>query len=143
MKITVAKTELETKAKTLAFGALQAFVDFGTDDGHGGRVFDKAKLDLILTRYQERAPLNVYSLPTPSTAGNWNPAKADEIIAARRKVCFGEGAMPKCDFNVDNLCQHPGCKTCPGKQRNAGALEGYLALPYSTCPANKWNSIKL
>lgn len=144
MNITVAQTELEAEAAKMEFGALQAFTDFSTDDGHGGRVFEKAKFDLILYRYRRRSAPNQYALPpAPNLPGNWNPLHAKEIIEARRQICYGDGTTSKCEFNVDDLCQHVGCKTCPGKQRNAGALLGYLAQPYATCPANKWNGIKL
>ncbi len=143
MKVTVAQTELESAAQTLEFGALTTLNEFGTDDGKGGRVFDFEKLALILRRYERRSAQTPVYLPPPATAALWNPAKAQEIIAARRKICFGEGSVPKCDWNMDDLCQHPGCKTCPGKQKNSGTLSANLQKPFWACPANKYNQIKL
>jgi hypothetical protein len=134
----VAQTELDAAVPTLGFGAEHAFKEFGVDDGKGNRVFDTAIWQRIIHSYTGKAPAPApvaYTAPTP-----WQPDKAAEIIAARHTACFGgvDGAG-KCDFNVDGLCQHPACKTCPGKQRNAGALEAFIKQPFSQCPINKWN----
>ena len=138
MKITITQTELDAAVKDLGFGAAQAFADFSTADAVGNRVFDFDKLAHIVNSYRRGGQKQ----PAPYIAprNHWNPAQAVEIIAARRKVCFGDDAgKGKCDWNMDGLCQHPGCKTCAGKQKNSGALLGYLAQPFASCPASKWN----
>ena len=134
----VSQTDLDAAGKTWGFGAAHSFVEFGVEDGKGNRVFDSEIWQRIVHGYKGKAPPAepiVFSAQTP-----WNPAKAAEILAARRAACFGDDAgAGKCDWNVDGLCQHIGCKTCAGKQRNSGALEAFIKQPHSQCPAQKWN----
>lgn len=139
MKITVAQTELDAAAKELGFGAAQAFAQFGQADAAGNRVFDFERLAHIMSSYRRRAGTAAI-LPVINPSTPWQPAKAREIIAARRKVCFGnEDGVGKCDWNMEGICQHPGCKTCPGKQKNSGALLAFTEQPFAACAANKWN----
>ena len=134
----VAQTELDAAGQTWGFGAEHAFKEFGVEDGNGNRVFDSEIWARIHHSYAGKAPMA--APPHTSAQTPWQPAKAVEIIAARRVACFGDAdGAGKCDFNVDGLCQHPGCRTCPGKQRNTGALEAFIAQPFSQCPINKWN----
>jgi hypothetical protein len=134
----VSQTDLAAAVKTLGFGAENAFKEFGVEDGKGNRVFDTAIWQRIVHSYTGKAPPvapMAFTAPTP-----WQPSKAADIIAARRKICFGdETGKGKCDWNVDAICQHPACKTCPGKQKNSGALEALIKQPFATCGAQKWN----
>ena len=137
MKITVTQIELDAAAKDMGFGAEQAFASFSTASADGSRAFDFDKLALIVNSYRRTGQQPAPYVAPPS---RWNPAKAAEIIAARRKVCFGDDAgKGKCDWNTDGLCQHPECKTCPGKQKNSGALLAFTEQPFAACPAKKWN----
>ena len=47
-------------------------------------------------------------------------------------------ACAVCKFNVDELCQHINCRTCPGQQRNSGGLAAKQRNPNEICPAGKW-----
>jgi hypothetical protein len=134
----VSQTDLDDAGKTWGFGAAHAFVEFGKEDGKGNRVFDSEIWARIKHNYAGKAPPAapmVFAAPTPR-----QPAKAADIIAARRTVCFGdETGKGKCEWNIDGICQHPACKTCPGKQKNSGALEALIKQPFATCGAQKWN----
>ena len=132
MKILVTQSEIEAAGKTLGFGAVHAFEQFSTADANGNREFEFEMFSRIIRSYTGRqaAPEPMQNL-APSPA--WNPAKAADIIAARRKICGS------CEWNIDDLCQHPACLTCPGKQKNAGALLTFTDQPFSKCPAFKWN----
>ena len=45
-----------------------------------------------------------------------------------------------CGFNVDWVCEHSGCKICPGKARQLGAnpLKTLLTRPQFKCPMRKF-----
>jgi hypothetical protein len=134
----VSQTDLDDAGKTWGFGAAHAFVEFGKEDGKGNRVFDSEIWARIKHNYAGKAPPAapmVFAAPTP-----WQPAKAAEIFAARRAACFGdETGAAKCEWNIDSICQHPACKTCPGKQKNSGALDAYIQQRFAACGAQKWN----
>ena len=133
----VSQTDLDAAGKAWGFGAAHAFEEFGVPDGKGNRVFDSAIWNRITNSYKGKAPPHAplaFTAPPP-----WQPAKAAEIIAARRKICFGdETGVGKCEWNIDAICQHPACKTCPGKQKNTGALDAYIQQPLAICGAQKW-----
>lgn len=137
MKVIVTKTELNSAALKLGLSASAAFEQYGTPNGDGSRVFEFEMLQRIMSaKFQPHTAQSTYS----PMATMWNPLKASEIIAARRKICFGdENGIGKCDWNVDGLCQHPDCKTCPGSQKKTGALLVFTEQPFSRCAANKWN----
>lgn len=71
------------------------------------------------------------------TARDWRsirerftPPLSAELIAHREAVCEA------CQWNVDWICEHPGCLPC--RQRRAGGLCARLRQRDATCPAALW-----
>jgi hypothetical protein len=60
------------------------------------------------------------------------PAQKRVAMEDREAICAA------CQFNVDWICEHVGCRTCSGRQRNTGGLRTLLAQPGARCPAGKW-----
>ena len=71
-------------------------------------------------------PLNVQPVTKPEPV----PVNADE----RMEICAA------CGFNVEWVCEHSGCKVCPGKARQLGAnpLKTLLTRPQFKCPMRKF-----
>jgi len=58
------------------------------------------------------------------------PPYRPQTVAEREAIC---GACP---WNVDWICEHPGCKPC--RQRKLGGLRIALDVPGFRCAAGKW-----
>lgn len=82
-------------------------------------------LDKILKKHAPEIKLGQRIVPH-TVAG------AALVIASRAEICAA------CEWNVDELCQHPGCRTCPGKQARSGKLAAMISTQNAKCPANKW-----
>lgn len=75
---------------------------------------DRAVHDRIVKATQPRAT------PAPTEA-------IQRMIGVRELICGS------CDWNVDWICEHSGCKPC--RQRAAGGLKQALRNPRFQCPA--------
>jgi len=55
-------------------------------------------------------------------------------VAARQAVCIS------CEWQLDWVCQNPGCKVCPGAQKREGdePLKRLVADRFFKCPLNKF-----
>jgi len=62
------------------------------------------------------------------------PHLSEGGFMARFHVCHD------CAWNVDWVCQHAGCKICPGKQAKLGEnpLKLLLTEPFFKCPLKKF-----
>ena len=64
------------------------------------------------------------------------------VIATRplspAEIAERESACAACGWNIEQLCQHPACAVCPGKQRRSGALQAMIADRAARCPAKLW-----
>lgn len=56
----------------------------------------------------------------------------DHLIDSRQEVCA------RCEWNIEELCQHPGCAKCAGQQARTGRLLAFIKIPTSRCPIKKW-----
>ena len=52
----VSQTDLDAAGKAWGFGAAQAFIEFGVEDGKGNRVFDSAIWNRITNSYKGKGP---------------------------------------------------------------------------------------
>ena len=58
---------------------------------------------------------------------------SSRLIAQRRAACDG------CAWNMENICQHPGCLPC--RDRANGGLAWKTSRLEETCPAGKWDVV--
>ena len=68
---------------------------------------------------------------TKGTPGGGTRPARGMSQAERETIC---GACP---WNVDWICEHPGCKPC--RQRKLGGLRIALDVPGFRCAAGKWH----
>lgn len=80
-----------------------------------------------------RLRLNRRASAIPHSAFRIPHLKPGEFLK-RFNLCHG------CPWNLDWVCQHTGCKVCPGKQAKMGEepLKHLLAEPFFKCPMNKF-----
>jgi len=57
--------------------------------------------------------------------------RQEDEIARIQAIC------EECTWNVNWICEHPGCKPC--RQRQSGGLKGLILDPRANCPAHKWH----
>jgi hypothetical protein len=87
-----------------------------------------ALMDFLIEIPSESLPVASIQLRSISNAA---PATRSELtIAGIETICEA------CPWNMDWICQHPGCLPC--KQRAAGGLKAIITQPGSHCPAGKW-----
>ena len=43
-----------------------------------------------------------------------------------------------CQWNVNWICEHPGCRPCPARQRAVGGLSALLPMRVFRCPIGKF-----
>ena len=60
------------------------------------------------------------------------PPRSDAVVEMILKNCDA------CQWNVNDACQHAGCKFCPGKQNRIGGLTAMIRQPGSRCPDGRW-----
>jgi len=53
-------------------------------------------------------------------------------VSARMTIC------EQCPWQLDWVCQHPGCDVCPHKQKSSAPLKALLESPAFRCPAKKF-----
>ena len=81
---------------------------------------------MILTRQRQRGGGLSGLAPVPAVVRGVPPAD----LAEKRRICAG------CSWNVDWICEHPGCLPC--RQRQAGGLRIALEIASFRCAARKW-----
>ena len=54
--------------------------------------------------------------------------RPDAEVAAQEMECA------TCKFNVNWVCEHVGCISCSGSQRNTGGLKAYIRRTDFKCP---------
>ena len=114
--------------------AWHELITAGQVDATGHLIIEQQRELEILAAYQELA-LPEFPLleDLPSAPPNPAPAPATrqtETVATIESICG------KCEWNVDWVCEHPGCQPC--RQRPAGGLKAMIASAGARCPAAKW-----
>ena len=120
----VSQTDLDAAGKVWGFGAAQAFVEFGAEDGKGNRVFDTAIWNRIQHGYKGKAPA-----AAPMAVPPFNGIR---IRTAEEKAALLEKFCKVCPSFKEPNCTAAKC--CGGKLPVATVVN----LTSTQCPLGKF-----